>query len=94
MRSVAVLGVVAASMAVFAAPASAHKISKTFQCIPVEGTAGSAYDQACQVWFTNGEFAGSCGCDPGFVLFDPISTLLTTHDEGSSGGGPSKASGS
>ncbi len=95
MRSLAVLGVAAATVALFAAPASAHRIPKTYQCIPIEGTPGSVYDQVCQVWWANGEFAGSCGCDPGYVLFDPISSLLTTHDHGSSGGGsPPKASGS
>jgi hypothetical protein len=82
-------------MALFAAPASAHRVPKTFQCVPIEGTPGSTYDKSCQVWWANGEFAGSCDCEPGFVLFDPINSLLTIQDGGSSGGGkPPKASGS
>ncbi len=45
------------------------------------------------VWFTNGEFAGECGCAEGFSLVDPTSALLNTQDEDSSAS-PGKASGS
>jgi len=93
MKTAAVFGAALASVALFAGPAAAHKVSKSFVCIPIEGNSSPAYDQACDVWFTNGEFAGSCGCAEGFSLFDPINSLLTIQDGNSTGGGR-KASGS
>ncbi len=93
MKTAAVFSVVLASVALFAGSASAHTVAKVFQCVPVEGNSSPAYDKTCDVWFTNGEFAGACGCDKGFALFDPINSLLTIQDDNSSGGG-SKASGS
>lgn len=97
MRTVAVFGVLAASVAMLASgPAAAHKIPKPFQCIPVEGNMSPAYEQTCDVWWANGEFAGPCECDPGYALFDPISSLLNIETEASTGDGydPPKASGS
>jgi hypothetical protein len=97
MRNVAVFGAVVASMVMmFAGPAAAHRIPKPFQCVPIEGNMSPAYGQTCDVWWANGEFAGSCECEPGFALFDPINSLLEIEDDGSSGGGyrPPKASGS
>jgi hypothetical protein len=95
MRTVAVLATALASVAMFAAPASAHKVPKAYQCVPIEGNSSPAFDKTCDVWFTNGEFAGACGCDPGFTLFDPVASMLTIQDQDSSGGShPPKASGS
>jgi hypothetical protein len=53
----------------------------------------SAYDKTCDVWFTNGEFAGECGCAEGFSLFDPVNSLLTIQNDDSTASG-GKASGS
>ena len=93
MKTAAVFGAVLASVALFAGPAAAHKVPKSFQCIPIEGNSSPAYDQTCDVWFTNGEFAGACGCAEGYSLFDPLNTLLTIQDDNSTGSG-GKASGS
>jgi hypothetical protein len=96
MRAVAVFGAVVASMVMFAGPASAETTSKAFQCVPLEGNMSPAYGQTCDVWQENGEFAGSCECEPGFVLFDPISALMKIEDKGVTEGGyrAPKASGS
>jgi hypothetical protein len=95
MRAVAIFGAAIASMAILAGPAAANRIPKAFHCVPIEGNMSPAYGQTCDVWLTNGEFAGSCECEPGFTLFDPTSSLLNIDDDESSGGyGPPKASGS
>lgn len=93
MKTAAVFGAVLASVALFAGPAAAHKVPKAFQCVPIEGNMSPAYNQTCDVWFTNGEFAGDCICAEGFSLVDPRSTLLTIQNEDSTAS-PDKASGS
>jgi hypothetical protein len=93
MKTAVVFGAMLASVALFAGPAAAHKVPKAFQCVPIEGNSSPAYGQTCDVWFTNGEFAGECGCADGFSLVDPRSTLLTIQDEDGSAS-PGKASGS
>lgn len=93
MKTTAVFGAVLASVALFAGPAAAHKVPKAFQCVPIEGNSSPAYGKTCDVWFTNGEFAGECLCEKGFSLFDPINSLLTIQDDDTTGTG-GKASGS
>jgi|SwirhirootsSR2_FD_contig_31_10438213_length_299_multi_7_in_0_out_0_1 hypothetical protein len=93
MKTAAVFGAVLASVALFAGPAAAHKVPKTFECVPIEGTSGSVYNLTRYIWFTTGEFADKEECLPGYVLFDPVSTLLTIQDDNTTASG-GKASGS
>jgi len=81
MKMYAVLGAVLASATLFAGPAVANKIPKPFQCIPIEGNTSPAYDKTCEIWVTNGEFAGDCGCKEGFALYDPLNTILKIPDD-------------
>lgn len=95
MKTAAIVGAVVASVALFAGPAAAHTVPKQFQCVPIEGNQSRPFEKSCDVWFTNGEFAGDCSCGEGFSLYDPISTLLQTQDQNTTGSGsPGKASGS
>jgi hypothetical protein len=89
MKTAAVFGAVLASVALFADPAVAHKVPKSFPCVPIESNSSPAYD----LWFTNGEFAGACDCAVGLTLVDPSNSLLTIQDGNSTGAG-GKASGS
>ncbi len=74
MKLLASLGIAAALSLSLMPAAEAHWVSKSFNCMPIEGNPAKPYQVQCKVSVVFGTVK-DCSCGDGFALYNPSSVL-------------------